>query len=322
MEQVLEEEKPPGMTPFFRARNIENHLGMKKVFFKFEGASITGTQKDRISRLHIMRAKEQGYDTVAVATCGNYGASVSYYAALEGVKSVIATPSYYSGTRNQEIYENGATVMELNLKYEELLDYMKDKTRDENWYDCSPGSPNSAVDIMGYENIAYEIYNQLGHSPSYLAVPVGNGTTLSGIYSGFRKLYRKGMISNLPKLIASSTSLGNPVVYSWKRGLRRIQNLEPSVITETHVNEPLVSYRPTDGQKALNAIIESHGVAQAVTDEDMLRFSRMIEKLEYIQVMPASSSAMAAASHILSRKSQEHDVVVVLTGRGDLWTTR
>ncbi len=322
MEQVLEEEKPPGMTPFFRARNIENHLGMKKVFFKFEGASVTGTQKDRISRLHIRRAKEQGFDTVAVATCGNYGASVSYYAALEGVKSVIATPSYYSGTRNQEIYENGANILELNLKYEELLDYMKDKARDENWYDCSPGSTNTGLDILGYENIAFEIFNQLGHCPSYLAVPVGNGTTISGIYSGFRKLYRKGMTSSVPKLIASSTSLGNPVIYSWRRGLHRIQNLDPVSITETHVNEPLVSYRPTDGQKALNAIIESHGVAQAVTDEDMIKFSGMIEKLEYIQVMPASSSAMAAASHILSRKNQDNDVVVVLTGRGDLWTTR
>ena len=72
----------------------------------------------------------------------------------------------------------------------------------------------------------------------------------------------------------------------------------------------------------MNAIIESHGVAQAVTDEDMIKFSGMIEKLEYIQVMPASSSAMAAASHILSRKNQDNDVVVVLTGRGDLWTTR
>ncbi|MHB8361014.1 MAG: pyridoxal-phosphate dependent enzyme [Thermoplasmataceae archaeon] len=322
MEQVLEEEKPPGMTPFFRARNIENHLDLKKVFFKFEGASITGTQKDRISRLHIRRAKEQGYDTVAVGTCGNYGASVSYFAALEGMKSVIATPSFYSGARNQEIYENGAVVMELDLKYEELLDYMKDKTRDENWYDCSPGSSNSNLDILGYESIAIEIYNQLGHCPSYLAVPVGNGTTISGIFSGFKKLYRKGLTSSLPKLIASSTSLGNPVVHSWRRNLRRIQDLDPLSITETHVNEPLVSYRPTDGQKALSAIIESRGVAQAVTDEEMLGFSRMIEKLEYIQVMPASSSAMAAANHILSKKQQDHDVVVVLTGRGDLWTTR
>ena len=322
MEQVLEEEKPPGMTPFFEARNISKFLKMSNVFFKFEGANITGTQKDRISGLHVKHAMELGYDTISVATCGNYGASVSYFAAMQGIKSVVATPSFYSGVRNQEIYENGSTVMELDMKYEELLDYMKDKSRDECWYDCSPGSVNSTKDIEGYENISYEIFNQLGHVPSYVAVPVGNGTTLSGIFSGFRKLYRKGVVSSVPRMIASSTSQGNPVVRSWRRGLRRIQNLEPSMISETHVNEPLVSYKPTDGQQALNAIFESRGTAHNITDEEMLRFSGIIEKLEYVQVMPASSSAMAAVSKALSHREANGDIVVVLTGRGGLWTTR
>ena len=316
MEQITEEEKPPGLTPLFRARNIERFLKMNKVFFKFEGASITGTQKDRISSLHVRRAIELGYDTIAVATCGNYGASVSYFASAYKINSVVAIPSFYTNARSDEIYGNGAKIIQKNMKYEDLVEYIKDKSRDENWYDCSPGSVNSIVDILGYESIANEIVQQLGHSPAYVAAPVGNGTTLAGIFSGFKKLYLKGIISNIPKFIASSTSLGNPVVYSWKHGFRKIQELEPSTIIETETNEPLVSFRAMDGQKALNAIYESKGVAIGVNDQEMVKFSKMIENQQSIQVLPASASALAAAHKNLNSRNVSGEVVAVLTGRG------
>ncbi len=316
MEQISEEEKPPGLTPFFRARNLERVLRMNRVFLKFEGASLTGTQKDRISYLHVKRAIDLGYDTISVATCGNYGASVSYFASAYGLKSVVATPSFYAGIRNEEIYENGATLIQKSMKYEDLVEYMKDKSKDENWYDCSPGSINSTVDLLGYESIAKEIVQSLGHAPMYLAVPVGNGTTLAGIYSGFRKMYREGLINSTPKLIASSTSLGNPILYSWKHGFRKLQELEPSRIIETEVNEPLVSFKAMDGQKALNAIYDSRGVAIGVNDMDMKKFSRIIENQQSIEVLPASASSMAAAFKNLSGKNNGTEVVVVLTGRG------
>ncbi len=316
MEQISEEEKPPGLTPFFRARNLERTLGMNKLFLKFEGASVTGTQKDRISYLHVRRAIELGYDTISVATCGNYGASVSYFASAYGLKSVVATPSFYAGLRNEEIYENGATLIQKNMKYEDLVEYMKDKSKDENWYDCSPGSVNSTVDILGYESIATEIVQNLGHAPSYVAAPVGNGTTLAGIYSGFKKLYRSGVINSLPRLIASSTSLGNPIIYSWKHGYKKIQVLEPSTIVETQINEPLVSFRSMDGQKALNSIYDSKGVAIGVNDEDMKKFSKIIDSQQSIEVLPASASSMSATFRNLSGRAYTGEVVVILTGRG------
>jgi threonine synthase len=316
MEQITEEEKPPGLTPLFRARNIERVMKMNRVFFKFEGASITGTQKDRISSLHVKRAIELGYDTVAVATCGNYGASVAYFASAYKINSVVALPSFYTGIRNDEIYGYGAKIIQKSMKYEDLVEYMKDKSRDEGWYDCSPGSVNSIVDILGYEAIANEIFQQLGHVPSYVAAPVGNGTTLAGIFSGFKKLYLKGITNSIPRFIASSTSLGNPIVYSWKHGFKKVQQLEPSTIIETETNEPLVSFRSLDGQKALNAIYDSKGVAIGVNDLDMVKYSKLIENQQSLQVLPASSSALSAASKSLSNKNYKGEVVVVLTGRG------
>ncbi len=322
MEIVSEEEEPPDTTPFFRASNIEKSLKLKKLYIKFEGASITGTQKDRISRLHARRAKALGYDTLSLASCGNYGASVSYYARVQGLESVVAVPNGYSGERNAEIEQYGGTLLLEDGKYENLVDMMRDLGNDNCWYDCNPGSQNSFIDFLGYENIAFEIISQLGHAPNFVAVPVGNGTTMTGIYSGFKKAYRMGQIDHIPRLIASSTDGGNAIVYSWKMKSRKIVDLDPLRLKESRANEPLVSYHSIDGQKALNAIYESRGFAGYVSDEEMIRTSSFIERLEKVQALPASSSALSVAVRVMRKFVDYPECVVVLTGRGKPWTTQ
>ncbi len=322
MEVMDEEEEPPGKTPFFRASNLERTLNLKKLFIKFEGAGFTGTQKDRISKLHVLKARENGYNTISLATCGNYGASISYFASIYGMKSVVAVPGYYAGERNSEIRQNGAEILEMDSKYEDLVEYMRDRSNDENWYDSSPGSVNSGLDIEGYESIAHEIVSQLGHAPQYVSVPLGNGTTLAGIYSGFEKLQRKGKIRRIPSFIGSSTPNGNPIVASWKRKRKTLMELDPSTIKETKASEPLVAYRSYDGQKALNALYRSNGIATYVTDEEMYRYSALIERAEMLSVLPASAASLAAVDKTIDRTLENSEIVVVLTGRSKIWTTQ
>ncbi len=322
MEEVISEEEPPGGTPLFRAKRLGKELHLDNLFIKFEGANRTGTQKDRISRLHVRNAASKGFETLSLATCGNYGASISYYAGMYGLKSVIGVPQHYANSRVQEMRSNGAEILEIPGRYEEVVDAMTDMASAEGWYDSNPGSKNSRTDIQGYEGIAFEIVDNLGHSPEFVAVPVGNGTTLSGIYSGFRKLKQKGLIASMPRMIGSSTSGGNPVVDSWVRGSRVIRDIEPNMLEETSVNEPLISYRAIDGQKALDAIYSSGGMALYVSDFDMIKYSRIAEKTEGLSVLPASASTLAAMHRVISSTSPHGEAVAVVTGRNQIWTTR
>lgn len=315
MEQTSQEEEPPDKTPFFGGERISEILDLKNIFFKFEGANITGTQKDRISRLHVRNAMGHGYDTVSVATCGNYGASISYYARRSGLRSVVMIPQEYSHARNEDIRLFGGEIVGMSGKYEDSVDFMHDNADSFSWYDASPGSRYSNLEIAGYSEISEEIVSQLGHAPEFLAVPVGNGTTLSGIHAGFRELYSRGVTDRLPRLIASSTSGGNPIVSSWRKGVRKITDLKRKSLVETPVNESLVAYRSFDGQLALDAINESGGFAIPVSDMEMLRYSALMEQYENLSVLPASSSALAAAVRVLDRIGRDSECVVVLTGR-------
>ena len=67
-----------GDTLLVRARNIEREVGLRQIFLKFEGGNPSGTQKDRIAFAQVHDALRRGYDTITLATCGNYGSAVSF----------------------------------------------------------------------------------------------------------------------------------------------------------------------------------------------------------------------------------------------------
>ncbi|AAT43149.1 pyridoxal-phosphate dependent enzyme [Picrophilus oshimae] len=306
----LEEEKPPG-SPLLSGAYLRGIIDSDRVFVKYEGANPTGTQKDRISENHVKRALSLGMKTVSVATCGNYGASISYYSRKYNIDAVIGIPEYYSNVRSKEMVANGSRVIKYPYKYEEIVELFHKISERNGWYDASPGSRNDVYDIIGYSIIAIEIYKQLGHSPDYIAVPVGNGTTLAGIYYGFRALYDYGYASNVPRFIAASTSGGNPIVESYMNGSKKIMELSEEKIRETNINEPLVAYRSYDGQKALDALYDTEGYAFYVNDDEMINASHLM-KMNGLSVLPASASAAVAAARVLKNNDE---CVIVITGR-------
>jgi threonine synthase len=56
------------------------------------------------------------------------------------------------------------------------------------------------ISLNAYGDISLEIFRSLRKSPDYVFCPVGNGTTLAGIYKGFKVLLEKGQISTIDTL--------------------------------------------------------------------------------------------------------------------------
>ena len=81
-----------GDTSLSRARNLERETGMKQLYMKFEGGNPTGTQKDRIAFAQCLDALRREYETITLATCGNYGVASALAAQLAGLKCIICIP--------------------------------------------------------------------------------------------------------------------------------------------------------------------------------------------------------------------------------------
>lgn len=172
--------------------------------------------------------------------------------------------------------------------------------------------------MEAYATISHEIHERLGYAPDVLSVPVGNGTTIAGIHLGFKKLRNRGETDKVPVMVAASTAGGNPVIKCFFKGMKKIQDLDPSEITETEHNEPLVSWRSLDGQQALEALFDSNGWATYVSDDTLLAFSEILAHEEGLLVLPASASSLAALAEYAKRipiEKREKSYVAVLTGR-------
>lgn len=305
-----------GDTTLTRARNIEREFGLRQIYLKFEGSTPTGTQKDRIAFSQVMDALRRGFDTITVATCGNYGAAVSLAASLAGLECVIYIPEKYHTSRIKEIIDTGAKIFRVAGDYENAVQISQEIADKHEYYDANAGGANTPLQFRAYGEIAYEIYDELRDAPAAIALPVSNGTTLAGIYKGFVSLYRRGKTSRIPKMIAGSSYGKNPIIQAYLKNTPMCEDLMPEKIHETPVNEPLINWRSIDGDYALESIRSTGGWAAYVSDKSMMVHSKIIREREGLSVLPASTAGLISLLDKHRKEPLPNDrYVVVLTGR-------
>jgi len=304
-----------GDTNLTRARNFEREFGVRQLYLKFEGSNATGTQKDRISFAQAMDALRRGYDTLTTASCGNYGVALTFAAKCAGLRCVVYVPHTYRPNRLAEIESLGATIVREGNDYENSVVASRARAERDGLYDANPGGANTILQLSAYQQIAYEIYDELRDAPAIVAVPVSNGTTLAGIWKGFVSLHRRGKISRLPRMVAGSSFGKNPIVQSSILGLAECADLDPSKVRESRVNEPLINWHSSDGDWALHAIRESQGWAAYATDKAMRSYARLVREREGLMVMPAATAGLVALVEGRAEPFPGDRYVAVLTGR-------
>jgi len=305
-----------GDTTLIRARNVERELGFKQIYLKFEGGNPTGTQKDRIAFTQVKDALRRGFDTITLATCGNYGVAAALAASLAGLRCLIYIPGSYGTQRVEEMKALGAEITRVAGDYEQAVQESRSLAQKQELYDANPGGDNSAIQLHAYGQIAYEVYDELHDAPAVVAVPVSNGTTLAGIYKGFISLHRRGKTSRMPRMVAGSSFRKNPIVQAFLKNASACFDLIPNTIKETKVNEPLINWHAIDGDHALEAIRASAGWADYASDKKLLAFSRLIRNKEGLHVLPASTAGLIALAQAAKAQSFPSDrYIIILTGR-------
>ncbi len=309
-------ESKVGDTTMNRARNIERAVGFRQIYFKFEGGNPTGTQKDRIAFVQVMDAMRRGFDTITIATCGNYGVAMSLAASIGGIKCIIYIPEAYHAKRIEEMVRENTEIIRVAGDYEKAVNISRERAEKDDLYDANPGGVNTSLQLKAYGEIAFEIYDELRDAPAAVAVSVSNGSTLAGIYKGFVSLYRRGKTSRIPRMVAGSSFGKNPIVHAFLKNHAECEDLPEETIKETIVNEPLINWHSIDGNHALNALRETHGWATNVSDKDLLSYAKLFKEEEGLNVLPASTAGLAALVKNCKKENLGNDrYVVILTGR-------
>lgn len=300
-----------GGTPLVRCNRLARELGIEELYIKFEGANPTGSFKDRGMTVGVTKSIEYGAEIVACASTGNTSASLAAYAARSGLKCLVFLPKgkVALGKLTQTLIF-GARVFAIRGNFDRALELVRELC-DQNpsihlLNSINPFRP------QGQKTIAYEVFEQLPGVPDRVIVPMGNCANIWAIYKGFYELKLAGITKRIPKMTGIQAKGSMPIVRAFKKGW---DYFEPVKSPETIATAIRIG-NPVNGKKALYAIRESRGLAESVSDSEIVRAQKLIASLEGLGVEPASAASVAGLIKLLGRGDIRKDerVVCVTTG--------
>ncbi|GBE54085.1 MAG TPA: threonine synthase [Euryarchaeota archaeon] len=300
-----------GGTPLYKADRISKSIGIKKLYVKNEGANPTGSFKDRGMTMGVTKAIELGVNAVGCASTGNTSASLAAYSAKAGIKCYVLLPSgkIAMGKLAQAIL-HGAMVIGIHGNFDVAFKLIQQASKAFNIYLLNSINPWR---LEGQKSEAYEIIDQLDFEPpDRVILPVGNCGNISAIWKGFKEFYGTGLINEMPEMTGIQAEGASPVVTAVKSGKDKVEPLEnpETIATAIRIGAPV------NASKALKAIKESSGTAEAVSDEEIIDAQKLLARTIGVGVEPASASSIAGLKKLV--ESGEIDkserVVCITTG--------
>ncbi len=293
-----------GNTPLIKAVNIPKIIGLDiDLYFKYEGLNPTGSFKDRGMTMAVSKAKEEGSNAVICASTGNTSASAAAYAAKAGMKAYVLIPDGHiaMGKLSQALMY-GAKVIAIEGNFDEALDRVREIASDNK--NITLVNSVNPYRLEGQKTGAFEIVDALYDAPDYHFIPVGNAGNISAYWKGYKEYKQAGLCSKLPKMMGVQAEGAAPIVLGHK-----VDNPE-TIATAIRIGNP------ASWQLATNALNESQGKIDMVTDDEILEAYRLLARNEGIFAEPASCATLAGLIKQKDLIKEKTSVVCILTGNG------
>ena len=300
-----------GWSPLYEADRLGELLGVKKLWLKDDGQNPTASLKDRASAMAVAKAKEAGAKIIACSSTGNAASSLAGNAAAAGLRTFIFVPERAPKGKVAQLMTFGANVISVQGNYEETFELSKAAIDKWGWY-----NRNAAINPYlseGKKTVSLEIAEQLDWKmPDYLAISVGDGCTIAGVWKGLKDLYAIGFIDRLPRLISAQAEGCHPV----NRAIAENKPWEP--MEENTLADSIAVGVPRNADKALAAIRESNGVVVNVTDDEIMAAQKLLGTTCGVFGEPAGVTGTAGLKKLCEQGviGRDDTVVSVVTGNG------
>jgi threonine synthase len=299
-----------GGTPLYHLKRLGEEMGLPHLYAKHEGMNPSGSFKDRGMTVGVSMALQLKKKSVACASTGNTSASLAVYAAKAGIPAIVLLPAGKVAVgKVAQALMHGAKVISIRGNFDRALEMVHELCLTHGLYLLNSINP---FRLEGQKTIGFEALDQLGEIPDRFVLPVGNAGNISAVYKGFLELQEMGFINRLPMMTGIQAEGSSPLV-------RAIREKLPEVIPELHPETVATAIRigaPVNAEKALIAIRKTGGLAETVTDTEILQMQRDLARKEGIGVEPASAASVAGIRKLVKEGMIDRDerIVCVVTG--------
>src|ERR687898_1586133 len=276
-----------GFTPLQHAEELGTHIGnLKNLFIKNDSVNPTFSFKDRPAGVAISKSREIKLKAVGCASTGNLASATAAHAAKAHLPCYIFAPSDIGKVKIAQALCYGAKYVAVEGTYD-------DANRVASIIGDSKGIGIVNINMRPYyvegsKTLAYEVAEQLGWQiPENLVIPVGSGAMLNAICKGFEELRTLGLVDHETDF--------------------KITAAQP------HGCAPIV-----DALYVLKRLNQYNGIAEEVTDEEIIDGILMLAKTEGIFTEPAGGVAVAVLKKLVEEGKIDKDerIVCYITGNG------
>jgi threonine synthase len=301
-----------GGSPLYKASRLGVIAGLENLHIKDDGVNPTASLKDRASAMGVTKAKEAGATAIACSSTGNAASSLAGSAAACGLESYIFVPSRAPAAKVTQLLMFGAHVLSVQGSYEDTFSLSAQAIDRFGWH-----NRNAAINpylLEGKKTVSFEIALQMGFkAPDYVAVSVGDGCTIAGVWKGFKDLFETGLIKSLPRLISVQASGCCPINRAASSGSETLVPMEENTIADS-----IAVGVPRNFKKALRAIKESNAICVEVSDDEILEAMKTAGRFAGVFGEPAGIAATAGVLKLGKAKAIPAGacVVSIVTGNG------
>ena len=282
-----------GATPLLRLNNIEKEENLTaKLLAKVEYFNPAGSVKDRAALYMINDAEENGIiksgATIIEPTSGNTGIGLALIGAVRGYKVILTMPDTMSVERIKLIKSYGAEVILTDGK-------LGMKGAIEKAEEINKNTPNSFIPsqfdnyanvLSHYEGTAKEIWQDTDGKVDIFVAGVGSGGTISGVGKYLKEQNEKiEIIAVEPK--------SSPLMTEGECGPHKIQGIGANFIPE-------------------NLDLSVIDDVMTVSDDDAIKYAKLIAKKEGALVGISSGAALAVAVKLAKKQENTGKIIVVL----------
>jgi threonine synthase len=284
-------------------RFVEAIGGKFDLYLKYEALNPTCSFKDRGMTMAVTKAKERGAKVVVCASTGNTSASAAAYAARAGLRCAAPPPKGRSPSGSSQALMHGATTIAIDGNFDVALQVIRELGETGLVEVVNSINP---VRIEGQKTAAFEICDTLGDAPDFHFLPVGNAGNITAYWRGFKEYHDAGRSDTLPKMMGWQAAGAAPLVLG-----HPVEHPE-TVATAIRIGNP------ASWQGATQAVTESEGAIESVTDDEILHAYKLLAQTEGVMVEPACAAPLAGLIRCVAAGRIPHGslITATMTGHG------
>jgi threonine synthase len=330
------------ITPLSRQSGLAAALELKSdyLWVKDETGNVAGSHKARHLfgvLLHLAVDEEDGRNELGIASCGNAALAAAVVARAVDRPLRVFIPTWADPLVVARLETLGASVEVCERRPDQsgdptFLRFQESVTRGVTT-PFSVQGPITTTTIDGGRTIGWELAEQLAlarvSGPLRLFIQVGGGALAAAVWSGLRAGIREQWLGVDPVLHTVQTEAVAPLNRAW----RRLLTLEGEALEAARMTPDLymwpweevgtsaangilddVTY---DWMPVMEAMLDSGGRAQVVSEEMILRANELGRSMTGIDVDHTGTAGMAGLldPEVASSLGEDEQVVVLFTGR-------